>query len=570
MRRSSVLLYLVTLLPLLMHRGIAAEAAPPAPLALENEFVRVVVNQGPDEAGRFSIRTTGGDPNRVGSDHKHLIYGGDIPWTSYTTVNIDDVPYIFGGRTQRRAGKGAHYGETPPAPKLEEQLITANEMVTPDIEVTQELGIVRGLHTGMLDAIGIVYKITNHANSAHQVGLRVMLDTMCGENDGAPMRSGDQLITYPTMLTDEHIGEYWMAFDNAAGMDKATVVSEGRLRGKGYTPPNKMLFSDWGTLADNPWEPALDPNNVNFVRRPEKKPDTAAAMIWEPVTLAPEKSLTYVTSYGVGALDVTPGQFNVGMTAPLETAFEQENTQPFTIMGFVENNGGYDARDVAMTLEVPDGLSIVGGSAVKVTQEQLKKKETLQRSWVLIANGTVNGEQKLKLSVTSSNIERNQVVKPINVIVRTMRLHCNPATQRVFARPDKPKAFVMEVNVSPAVEFTGATVQLKFDPKIVKPFDVSRGRAFVDGGRPLYWDVDMSQVDKGLLTFTGRLLDEQNDKLLKPITQREINLATVSFRTVNLGNSTLSFPKAVLLDDKGVARALECTTGNTIEVVDIK
>ncbi len=80
-------------------------AADLAPVAMENEFIRVVTNPGPDEAGRFSIRTTGGDPSRPESKNQHLIFGGNAPWTSYTTLLIDGQAYVFGGPTQRRAGK---------------------------------------------------------------------------------------------------------------------------------------------------------------------------------------------------------------------------------------------------------------------------------------------------------------------------------------------------------------------------------------------------------------------------------------------------------------------------------
>ena len=72
MIRLFVLLCITTLCSLL-GVGAAVPAAPPAPdaaatpISMENEFTRVVVNAGPDEAGRFSIRTTGGDPlNLIG------------------------------------------------------------------------------------------------------------------------------------------------------------------------------------------------------------------------------------------------------------------------------------------------------------------------------------------------------------------------------------------------------------------------------------------------------------------------------------------------------------------------
>ena len=91
--------------------AVPSLASAATPLSFENEFVRVVVNPGPKEAGRFSISTTGGDPSRPESARKPLIFGGTTPWTSYTTLTIDGTSYVFGGPTSRRAGKAARYGD---------------------------------------------------------------------------------------------------------------------------------------------------------------------------------------------------------------------------------------------------------------------------------------------------------------------------------------------------------------------------------------------------------------------------------------------------------------------------
>ena len=99
---------------LLFARALPAFAADP--VTMENEFIRLVVNAGPDEVGRFSIKTTGGDPSRPESKNQHLIFGANAPWTSYTTVLIDGEKYGFGGATQRRAGQTAKYGKQVSGP----------------------------------------------------------------------------------------------------------------------------------------------------------------------------------------------------------------------------------------------------------------------------------------------------------------------------------------------------------------------------------------------------------------------------------------------------------------------
>ena len=57
---------------------------------LENEFIKIILNKGPQDQGRFSIETTNGDPLNLSDNNQLLIYGRPIPWTSYTTIKIDD------------------------------------------------------------------------------------------------------------------------------------------------------------------------------------------------------------------------------------------------------------------------------------------------------------------------------------------------------------------------------------------------------------------------------------------------------------------------------------------------
>ena len=361
----------------------------PAPVLLENEFVRVVVNRGPEEAGRFSIGTTGGDPSRPLSKNKHLIFGGNKPWTSYTTVRIDGVSYVVGGPTHRHAGENAKYGQTTVAPVLGDKQITYSEKFG-DIEVTQELGFVRGLSTRMLDTIGITYKITNHGTASHHTGLRVLLDTMCGDNDGAPMRAGRQAISTATMLTGSAIPDFWQAFDS---LTNPAVISQGTLRGGDATPPDKALFADWGTLAEEPWEPVLTAGQ-GFIRKGETDPDSAMAMIWNPQPLDAGKSRTYVSYYGIGEVSLKPGMLTLGLTAPAETTFAYERTDNITLTGYLQNSGGFAAHDVTMTLEVPKGLTLVDGDSVKEALKQLKPNETLQRSWTFMRTGRRAGHRR--------------------------------------------------------------------------------------------------------------------------------------------------------------------------------
>ncbi|HOS42605.1 MAG TPA: hypothetical protein PK794_02850 [Armatimonadota bacterium] len=378
-----------TITALVLTLGLLAPpvgAQDTAIVSLENEFIRLVVNNGDDETGRFSIRTTGGDPAIPASKDQHLIFGGNAPWTSYTTVRIGHDSYVFGGPTKRRAGLGAKYGTVAARPAVKNGKIHTTCRFG-DIEVTQELGFARSTVTRMLDTVGITYRITNTGQEPRTVGLRVTLDTMCGTNDGAPIRLGAREITGAGYAAGGDLVDRWFAFDDLA---KKTVISMGTLKGGATTPPDRVLFADWGSLADEPWEVALRAGQ-GFIRAGELDPDTAAAMFWNPTVIDAGQTKVITTYYGLGYIKDKEGKFTLGIDNPAETTFEHERTQPFTVTAFVKNSGDFDGRDVTVTLALPRGLDLVGGNKLSETYAAMKQDATVQQSWTLKPNGKFNG-----------------------------------------------------------------------------------------------------------------------------------------------------------------------------------
>jgi len=553
------------LIGLLGCAGVFAAAPGAESVSIENEFIRAVVNRGPREAGRFSIRTTGGDPSRPASREQHLIFGGNAPWTSYTTVQVDGEKFVFGGPTSRRAGHGASYGKAMTLPTAENKTVTTVYRCG-DIEVAQELGLVRGPSTRMLDTIGITYRLTNHGVANHQVGVRVLLDTMCGSNDAAPMRAGRQAITTATAMAGSTVPDYWQAFDSLA---KPTVISQGTLRGTGLTVPDKVIFADWGTLADEPWEPVLTPE-MGFIRKGETDPDTAVALFWNPQSIDPEKTASYTTAYGIGDVSLQPGNLTLGLTAPAEATYEHERTDTFTITGYLQNAGGFEARDVSLTFTLPAGLTLVNGSKLKETYDSLKPGETAQESWTVRPNGKFGGKAKLALAVASANIEANQIARDVQLNVPTPTLQCTPRSVSVTAgSTDLPTLVLVQVNLKPAENLQGVRFTLQYDPKVVrplgKPFGVTRGSAFAEDDRLLNWHYDDS-VD-GRLVIVGR----RNQAL--PMTQAEVNLATIKFQVVGAGKTALKLLDAVALPattDKGEEHPVQVADGEIIVTAEPK
>ncbi len=80
-------------------------------ITLENQYIKIFINSGTEETGRFAVDVAAGDPSRADDDGKPLIYGRPKPWTSYTTIRINGRDYVFGRATTQRAGAGLPGGE---------------------------------------------------------------------------------------------------------------------------------------------------------------------------------------------------------------------------------------------------------------------------------------------------------------------------------------------------------------------------------------------------------------------------------------------------------------------------
>ena len=103
-----------------------------------------------------------------------------------------------------------------------------------------------------------------------------------------------------------------------------------------------------------------------------------------------------------------PGSLRVGITGPAETTFAYERTQTFTVTGYMKNVCQFEGRNVKLTLTLPEGLELKGGSPAVQSIDSFKPGDELQSSWVIAPNGKAKGKATLKLTASSDNIEPNK------------------------------------------------------------------------------------------------------------------------------------------------------------------
>jgi len=384
-------------------------------LFLENEFLRVDVNNRAYNTGRFSIQTTQGNPATPLDDNQPLSLGKPYPWSSYTTFLIDGSPIVFGGTASKRAGKNSVVGTVTRQELVDGAIETTVQYNT--LTITQTIQLVRNPSTLVKDLVLIDYTVHNTDTNPHAIGARIMIDTWLGSNDAAPFRVGELAIQSESIL-DNHPVDYWQTFDS---LSQPTVIAQGLLRNPRLriTPPDRTAYVNWGTLADSVW----DFNYIegrSFIRSGESDPDTALAMYWDPISVPPNGTHTIRTAYGLGGVTLSPGALSLGLTAPAEHYFT--DTDPIPVVAYVQNTGGFDSSDTALSLHIPDGFKLVSGTATQ-SIGWLPVNETRQIVFKLQPLQPGKGRHTLALHATSSTLPSNTTERTITTIAPPTPTH---------------------------------------------------------------------------------------------------------------------------------------------------
>lgn len=407
--RSVALLVMLVLFALCSGQALVWAAARDD-VTISNEYIAITVNGSEENTGRFSVNTTGGDPGRPDDDYKPLVYGQSRPWTSYTTLALDGRYFVFGGPTVKRSGQGVPTGTWVSGPEVVDNTVQTTYRYG-SIFVTQILGFARSLTTGLMDTAQIEYVIKNQDSVEHEVGLRIVLDTMLGANDGAPFRVQEQAVLSDHLYAGDEVPQFWQAFDS---LSDPQVMAQGTLRGAAGNSPDRVYFSNWGSLADAPWDFDFQPGR-DFTRKGEFELDSALALFWDPVKLLPGQELRCVTYYGMGGITIAPGKLSLGVTAPAEIVANPKKPSTFEVIAYIENSGEGEALDVSASINLPKGYEVVEGSRVR-SVGNIPSDGSTQVRWRIAAVNAELGTADIVVRVEAKNSEPNQVRRGIKVV----------------------------------------------------------------------------------------------------------------------------------------------------------
>lgn len=508
----------MTLWVMALAVNVYAQLDPFGNIRVGNEYIEIVVNGNTENMGRFAVDITGGNPVSKGDDNQPLIYGRPRPWTSFTTVRVDNENYIFGGKTTQRAGKSGKFGQVTVQPKIVSEngqnYITTVTQFDNQIEAEQVLSFAKSSTTGLYDSVQIKYRLTNQDKVEHKVGLRMVLDTMLGSNDGAPFRVGDKAITTDTTYTQGELPTFWQAFDS---LSDPKVTAQGTIKGPDVTAPDKICYADWGSMADGLWDLKFK-EGEEFWREGEYELDSAIALYWAPEVLKPGESITIITKYGLGGITIVPGILSLGVTSPAEVIFDTQTTS-FPVVAYIENTSEIHAKDVVAQIQLPAGFEVTG----KATQKKLGTLEpgsTGQVAWEVIPTkgSTLPTKMTYKVIVSASNTDSNSVERQVGFTPPPNLKVWMQYPQKLSISSNEritPNPFDLELHV----KNTGGSSAYEVEAQVVLPPGLSpapkeKERKSIGLLKPneeyvIPWKISVSNVLFGALKF-GTEIDSVN------------------------------------------------------------
>ncbi len=466
--------------------------------------------------GHFSIGTTGGDADNSKDDNKRMLYGFPGSSTSYTTLRVDNSSYVYSPSQNEFSSEDGN---------------NISNAIYADVNTQQILSIVNNPATGNDDLIEVKYVVTNESNTEKSVGLRIMMDTMLGDNDSAPFRVPQYgSITTETEYVGDEIPQFWQAFDN---LTSPSVIAQGRLYQTEEDRPDKVQFCNWGNVNSTNWNYTTTSGRGNG--------DSAVTMTWNETALAPNETREYVTYYGLSEFteDMSlPLGLSVYSDSELSAVNNQYAPNPVDVTAYIQNLSSNTAENVQVRIELPDNLTLTNNSEQTIDIGTMTPNQLEQTSWsVYISPISQETTYQYTVVLTAADGYEKRVSRSIHV----------PALQ------------VEEV--SPYVLFSGSN-NTDFILNCWKSTfygDVYAGRDFISNSSELYLNGNVNAVDS-IYAYGWKVnIQERNEQI-----EREEMPDWDSRIIAMAGDYEISNQDVVEIEDRNVIDGAVRTSGNVV------
>jgi ribosomal protein L40E len=222
-----------------------------------------------DDTGNINLKTP---------DGTLLLYQAD---TSRISFQVDGV-------TQKSHVGLDSYVMRPPTVVSPDSIVVDWEISGVSLEITYRLAA---------DYLEVTAVMKNGDTNTHQAGIRFLLDTKLGPDDGAPLYAPSIGVeTYETDIENPTF-DYWTAYDF---YPNPTFQTYGSL----VDTPDRIVFAWWPNAVKSTWDYSPDPNQrfytPGYTSTPES--DSCVLLYYNPLTLAPQQSRQVKFFYGLSSV----------------------------------------------------------------------------------------------------------------------------------------------------------------------------------------------------------------------------------------------------------------------------
>jgi len=390
-----------------LQRPAGAEMLPgpqgkPAPrtlldnLFVENTYVRISAESGD---GSFGIGTSETHPARP---CQTLLYGfscGGNSSTSHININVDGLVYstlaIGCDGTLTHVSTAAVSGAIESQYALAEPPITVLVRHRP-VELPGETGAI------LLETI-----VTNGDTVPHQIGVLYEFDTEVADNDSARLGAGGVWYDNETCFDNPEF-TYWEAFEAGVPPTPMDLVGRGTLAGGTAVAPDRFAIGNWGNFVNVCWD---------YECAGDYYSDSGVLYWWNPIAVSPAGNRRVATYYGVGDVQITPGDLTISLSYTRELTCGEDGEltpNPFGITAYISNNTESPCLNVSAQLQLPDGLTTE--TPLIVALGDVQPGENQQAYWLVAALGQPCGQAlPFAVSVTSDTCTANEAAGAVYV-----------------------------------------------------------------------------------------------------------------------------------------------------------
>ena len=237
----------------------------------------------------LTLANVGGLSNTSEDDGAALLFGYPRSDMSFTTLQIDGRNIRFGSEDGNNL--------QPPVKSADEKVIS-RQWQFEQVRMIQNIKLVKSewsLNKNE-DTIELEYFVINEDPvNEYYIGLRILLDTMMGQDDGAPIQVPyyrDYNSANEMLFIAPHIPPWWTAIGKDEDSGEIIFAAQGTVKGYGATAPDRMAIANWQEWDVDPWQYDVNPDKLIN--------DSAIYLWWEPQLIAAGDTLHAKTFYGLG------------------------------------------------------------------------------------------------------------------------------------------------------------------------------------------------------------------------------------------------------------------------------